>query len=318
MRNKILIFLFSIISWNGFSQDDHLEPDDGYFDLQKYSYEYYSKIRSILFKGLSDSPEIRYFVKPSFDTEYVLQIEYDRDNDNYFIVFQRAKESIWYKKDKQNIIVEIKRNRISKGDVELIKDLYINAIKKTQFIERDIIGLDGTTYVFTVFDFGLKTGQTRSPKKDTKMDELIHISEKLIGETKAMDFLGLSHRLKNKIKELSDRIALSNEESELHLRNFVRDTILSYLNKNLTISSDDLQRASGKIKSVIRQKESGVKWIDNWYYNYGERKIRRKFKNALTNLDLSFLDLETNLLLKLDFRYDEKSNNLILPKNDLW
>ena len=330
MKDKIIILLFSIIYLNGFSQKDHLEPVGGYFDLYEYEHEYFSNIRSILFKDLSDSPEIRYFVRPSFDTEYVLQIEHDRDSDKYFIVFHRAKQSIWSTEDKQSIAVVKRQNRISKSDVDLIKDLYINAIKKTKYIESDLIGLDGTTYLFTVFDFGLKTGQTWSPREGTKMHELTLISEKVIGETKATNFLGLSPKIKNRIKHLSDRLALSNEDREVHLKEYARDTILSYLNENLSIDSKDLQRTSGyfeyayhyksngKIKSVIRQKENGVKWLENWYYNYEEKKTRKKFKNVLSNLDLSFLDLETDLLLKMDFRYDEKSEKIILPKNNLW
>lgn len=330
MKENFLILLFTILSLNGFSQNDHLEPVSGYFDLYEYRHEYYSNIRTILFEGLSDSPKIRYFVRPSFGTEYVLQIEYDSENDKHYIVHHRAKQSIWYSKNKQRIEVKKSRKRISKSDTELIKNLYINAVKKTKYIESDLIGLDGTTYVFTVFDNGLKTGQTWSPRKDTKMHELAQISEKLIGETKATDLLGLSLMIKKRIKQLSDRFALSNEDKEVNLREYARDTILSYLNENLTIDSEDLQRtggyfnykyyykSNGKIKSVIRQKENGAKWIENWFYNYEERKTRKKFKQVLSKLNLAFLDLETDILLKMDYRYDKKTKKIIFPNNDLW
>jgi len=330
MKEKIIILLFTIFYLNGFSQNDHLEPVEGYFDLHESSNKYYSNIKAILFKGLSEYPEIRYFVTPSFGTEYVLQIEHQRDSNKYYIVFNRAKQSIWGTKDKQSIEVKTSRKRISKKDVELIKGLYTNAIKKTKYIENDLIGFDGSTYVFTAFDFGLKTGQTWSPKRDTKMYELVQISEKLIGKTKATNLFGLSLTTKNRIKKLSDRIALSNEDKEVQLREYARDTILSYLNKSVTVDFEDLQRtdgyfnykyyykSNGKIKSVKMQKEIGAKWIENLFYNYYEKKTRKKFEKALSNLNLAFLNLETDILLKLDFRYDKKTKKIILPDNDLW
>ncbi len=208
MKQKFILLLFSIISINAFSQDDHLEPVSGYFDLYEYKYQYYSNIKSILFKDLYDSPEIRYFVRPSFTPEYVLQIEYNREKKIYYIVFHKAQKSIWYTKKKKSIKVKKTRKKISKKDVELIKKLYINAIKKTKYGQKDISYFDGITYTFTVANKGLKSGETHSPKQNTKMYELIQINEKIIKDIEGI-FVGLSPSIKKRIKKLSDKIALS-------------------------------------------------------------------------------------------------------------
>jgi len=207
MKIKIVPFLFLLISLNGFAQNDHLEPVDGYFDMYNYRYEYYGNIRSILFNGLSESPEVRYFVLPSFETEYVLQVERGRDTKNQVIV-KRAKQSIWYTKDKSTIEVETWKNSLSQKDVDLIKQLYHNAIMKTQFVGHNTSGADGTRFYFSVNNLGLNTGQTWSPSGDTKMGKLTQISEKLMEEVKSTTFAGLSTSLRSQIKELTAALFL--------------------------------------------------------------------------------------------------------------
>ena len=60
--------------------DDHLKPVGGIYDIYDFEFEYYSKVRKVLFNGLTDSPEIRFQVIPSFIPESVLDIEFDRKN----------------------------------------------------------------------------------------------------------------------------------------------------------------------------------------------------------------------------------------------
>ena len=67
--------------------DDHLVPVEGMFDIYDYRFDYYSKIRTILFNGLSDSPEIRFLVKPSFTPESMLSIEIDRETGKYYVYY---------------------------------------------------------------------------------------------------------------------------------------------------------------------------------------------------------------------------------------
>ena len=70
---------------NAQEKDDHLTPIRGVFDISDSSFDYYSKIRTLLFKGLSDSPEISLLINPSFTPESVLNIEVDRETNKYYI-----------------------------------------------------------------------------------------------------------------------------------------------------------------------------------------------------------------------------------------
>lgn len=202
MKRTVLPILFSLVSLVGFAQNDHLEPIGGYFDMYSHQYEYYANIRSILFKGMLDNPVLRYFVIPSFTTEYVVQVDRGEANNNYYINVRRGKQSIWYEKDKSKIEVEKWRNSISSEDVELIKQLYRNAILKTQYVVRNSIGLDGTSYYFTVNDMGPMSGQTWGPR-GSNMKKLVDISEAIMNEAKSSTFVGLSAPLRAQIKELT-------------------------------------------------------------------------------------------------------------------
>jgi len=203
MKHTILVILFSLVSLAGFAQNDHLEPIGGYFDMYSHQYEYYANIRSILFKGMLDNPVLRYLVIPSFETEYVLQVDRGEANNKYYINVRRGKQSIWYEKDKSKIEVEKWRNSISLEDLELIKQLYRNAILKTQYVVRNTIGMDGTRYYFSVNDMGSMSGQTWSPGKGSTMEKLVNISEAIMNEAKATTFVGFSAPLRAQIKELT-------------------------------------------------------------------------------------------------------------------
>jgi hypothetical protein len=196
MNKLILLFL---IAFSGITQaqtdDDHLEPVNGTFDIYNFQFEYYSKVRKILFRDLSDNPEIRFMTMPSFSPENVLQIECDRDRKNYYCTFHICDNIIWYNKDKdwENITVKKYRKAIEKQSAELIKSLYELAISQTRFYKikknenGDVlvtIRADGNDYYFSVNKYGQKSGTVWSPGKNTKMAELVAISNELIEKTK--------------------------------------------------------------------------------------------------------------------------------------
>ena len=141
MKGNILLILFSFICLNGLAQKleslsnypDHLEPVGWNFGTVN---DYYVNIRSILFKGLPYDLQVRYLVIPSFQTEYVMQIDRDNVTKKYYVNVRRAKQSIWKTEDKSTVEVEKWRNIISQEDVDLIKQLYSNAIMKTQYIKK--------------------------------------------------------------------------------------------------------------------------------------------------------------------------------------
>lgn len=105
MKTKIhLILLFCLINCftaqsQLFLMYDGLNPNDNYFDLPKYRLEYYQKIKEKLYVGLEEDFHVRMLVRPSFDAEYVFQIDRDIKNDeadSFVVRFQKAKSNLWY------------------------------------------------------------------------------------------------------------------------------------------------------------------------------------------------------------------------------
>lgn len=182
----VLLCSFGIV--NAQNKEDHLEPVGGIFDMYDFQFEYYSKVRKILFDGLTDRPEIRFQVMPSFTPEDVLDIEFDRGKDVYYMVYHIAEQMIWHNKQSENIEIERFRIVIDKESVKLIKSLFSNAIAQVRFrplvVEggKVTVGTDGINYYFTVneHEAGIKSGKVWSPERGTKMDRLVAIGNKLI------------------------------------------------------------------------------------------------------------------------------------------
>lgn len=183
-----LVLVFNIGVINAQNKGDHLEPVGGIFDGYDFQFEYYSKVRKILFDGLTDRPEIRFQVMPSFTPENVLHIEFDRGKDVYYMVYHIAEQMIWHNKQSENIEIERFRIVIDKESVKLIKSLFSNAIAQVRFrppvVEggKVIVGTDGVDYYFTINEHegGIKSGKVWPPKRGTKMDRLVAIGNKLI------------------------------------------------------------------------------------------------------------------------------------------
>jgi len=204
-KSKIAkIFVLIAFSWNTvLAQNEHLEPANGLFSLYDFQFEYYSQVRTVLFKGLDDSPEIRFLVMPSFSPENVLDIEYNREIEKYYIIYRICDKMIWYNDTwAKTKIVEYKKE-IAKESVELIKDLFGTAILNAKFPEDDIMGVDGADYYFTINKYGLKTATIWSPDKGTKMAKLVKIGYDLIDLAKNDDkIIELSEELKKDIVNL--------------------------------------------------------------------------------------------------------------------
>ena len=206
MKNLLLIIFFGLLFnvQNIQSQNDHLEPTHSILDEGKLLGDYYTLIKKILMNEMSDYPKIRFLIIPSFSTEEVLAIE--EKNNKYFIVHHKAENSIWYTKSKKEDINILKKNiEISKEDMELILELFRSAVRNAKFPNENTIGFDGTTYYFTVEDFGLKTGKTWSPNTGSKMNKLVEIGNSLIELTKSSEnkkSIELQTELIHKIKTL--------------------------------------------------------------------------------------------------------------------
>ena len=202
-----LIFLSFIEPIKAQEKRDHLEPVGGIYDIYDFEFEYYSKVRKVLFNGLTDTPEIRFQVMPSFTPENVLDIEFDRDDTKYYIVYHICDKMIWYNKEWDKVKVEKYKTEIDKVSVELIKSLFDKAIAQTKFSEDETKGFDGANYYFSINKFGLKSGTVWSPSDGTRMRKLVDIGYGLIKLAKSKEELvTIDNDLRKKIENLIRQI----------------------------------------------------------------------------------------------------------------
>ncbi|WGF93989.1 hypothetical protein [Aequorivita marisscotiae] len=210
MKNRLLIILFGLLFCipNVNAQNDNLEPVESIFDDYDFQFEYYSLIRKVLMNGMSDYPEVRFLIIPSFSVEEVVAIE--KENEKYFIVHHKMSKSIWYTdKNKEKIKVKKKKVEISESDMKLYKELFKKAITHRKYPDKEIMGLDGVNYYFSVADRPLKTGTVWSPKSGSKMDRLKEVGYSLISlanDTKEDEKVELKTELIERIKKLTTEI----------------------------------------------------------------------------------------------------------------
>lgn len=305
---------------------------------------YNSKLKEILFKGLPDYFDVQYFSTPSFDAERVLVIRKGK------IFYHIAKQSIWgtyYKEitDRTDTIkiktdkIEVDRftNKISEENAELLNKLYRLAISRARYLiftpdelKRLVIGNDGTSHSFSISNSGIKEGTTWSPDTDSRMFRLVEIHKdliKVIKRTTLNSEIVLPSKLEENIKKLIDEINLSDLDFEKETSSKIKDTIVSHLNKNLPIKeliddgysyvADDLifTISDGKIKKVKEQEpyyDTDYSKFRNWFNNLFDKKVSKHYNRALKDLDLTYLNLELDLKVYIDFELDKK--DFILTK----
>ena len=210
-----LILLCNIGITTAQNRGDNLEPVRGIFNIYDYQFEYYSRVRKVLFSGLLDRPEIRFQVMPSFTPENVLDIEFDRDNNKYYIIYHICEQTIWYNEKWEKVKVSKFKTEIDKESVKLIKSLFSKAIAQVRFPptveegEMITVGTDGTTYYFTVneYGYGIKSGYVWSPRNGTKMNKLVAVGNKLIELAKSnKEIVKFDDKLQKEIEELIDEL----------------------------------------------------------------------------------------------------------------
>jgi len=186
------------------NRNDHLEPVDGIFSINNYQFEYYSKVRKILFDGLTERPEIRFQVMASFTPEAVLDVEFARRNKKYYMIYHICEEMIWNNEQWENTKVEKFKTEIDKESVDFIKSLFDTAIMQVKFPEKEMIGFDGTRYYFSV---NKKAGTVWSPSAGTKMNKLVNMGYKLIELTKSeKEIVKIDEELQKEMEELIDEL----------------------------------------------------------------------------------------------------------------
>jgi hypothetical protein len=207
MRTHLLLVLFAVlfIIPPANAQNDNLQPVESIFDEYDFRFKYYALVRMILMNEMSEKPEIRFLIIPSFSVEEVVAIE--QRNDKYYIVHHKMKKSIWHtEKNREEIGVEKKEVEISKSDMELYKELFKIAVRNRKYPDEEVFGFDGTNYYFSISDKQLKTGTTWSPSDQSKIGALTNIGKsliELITSTKENSIVKLEPELIERIKKLT-------------------------------------------------------------------------------------------------------------------
>jgi len=197
----------------GYSEE-HLVPVCGFFDVYDGRFAYYSKIRQVLFAGLSDNPEIRFQIIPSFSPECVLDIEFVRNSNKYFMNYHQCEPMLWRNLEKpEKVKVKKYRKEIKKESVDLIKSLFDVSITQVRYWEipkGDVeftVMADGIGYFFTLGWHGFRSGYTRSPSEGTKMKKLVDIGYELIELAKSnKKIVAIDDKLQVKIENLINEL----------------------------------------------------------------------------------------------------------------
>ncbi len=200
MKSKLLLLIFFILTYASFAQTgtkkdeswgdyvdrkakefDHLEPADSYFDYFQYRVEYHNKIRSFLLDTLNTRPLVIMLVLASFSNEYVINLE--KLEGAYLVTKVTTDKSIWYTENPEEINVIASTHYISKNLADQVNELFEIALNQTKYNNDGILGTDGTNYYFTATgNFGRRTSSKWSPRKGTKIYELVRLTELLVSE----------------------------------------------------------------------------------------------------------------------------------------
>lgn len=207
MKKSIFVFILLLGFQNSFSQN--LEPNNSIFEIFDFQYEYYSKIRTELFEDLDYAPEVRLVVLPSFSPEYIFQIEKIKNNNHFLAILRFPEIKIYGTVEHGPVKNSINEytSTIEKEDVEILKKVYLNSIRKAHYPIKDGMGLDGTSYFLSAWDYGLKSATIWSPR-DTINQTIISITEDLIEQLKkGKNKISISQKDKDLLLAISEKLS---------------------------------------------------------------------------------------------------------------
>lgn len=206
MKLKLVLLLFILpLFCKAQTENDHLEPIGSVWELFDYQFEYYPRVRKVLYEGLTDKPEIRFLVISSFTPENVLDIQQDRENWKYFLIYHIVEKPIWNNENWENVEVKEYKVEIDGKSVERIKGLFLKAILQTKYKSEIEKGIDGENYHFFAWDYGVKSGEIWSPSEGMKprMTKLVEIGNDLIELAKTgKEKVSFDKKFINKIERL--------------------------------------------------------------------------------------------------------------------
>jgi len=295
MKPKILlIFVFFLFSFNSFCQNP--EPNKSIFELYNYQLEYYSKIRATLLEGLNDNPKVRFLVLPSFEEEYVFQIDGDKNSKNLFATLNLAKRSIWSSKNKTKLKPLKYKATISNDDSNLLHLVFSSFINKIHYEIKikKIDYTDGISYYLSVRDGGLKSGKIRAPKPNFHV--LINVVDDLIRQLR----IGKSNILISQKNQIELNKILINENvspdiSEYKLLLKINKIIANSRNRyNEKLNLEDIPKLDSYLKKLSAKLLQQISY-DNLTLN-SCMKIIKEFEQDFI---ITFFETE-DILLKAD------------------
>lgn len=304
MKTKIhLILLFCLINCftaqsQLFLMYDGLNPNDNYFDLPKYRLEYYQKIKEKLYVGLEEDFHVRMLVRPSFDAEYVFQIDRDIKNDeadSFVVRFQKAKSNLWYAEENyKKVNIKKDQARINKDDAELVKNAFVKLIETTRYERSDFDIYDGTNYLLSAFEYGVGdvSGNVKSPR-DNEIKALVDIVEDLIKQTKSKRNIKLSEEAKSKLSNIIEQIEKNPTSADYELMSRIVKVIEnnkeSYCSK---LTESNRLHVEDALQVIQDPKQFA-------YYNFDKSTL----KNFIESIEEEFVEFNT---------FDEDSKNEML------
>ena len=316
MKLNLICILF--LSQFIFGQN-HLEPAKNYFDLYDYQYEYYGKVKSLLLNGLDDRPKIRLLVFPSFSKEYIFQIENDENSTEYYniIVKEPTEGSIWGITEGNpdfNINVTTYTSKLKKEDYTLLYQLIYPAIIKTKFRTDNSSGLDGTTYLLSIWDSGIKSSKTWSPR-NPNLKELIFILETVADKARKNKEISFSKDFKQTITILTQKLnkKLTHQEIEFLLNFNKRIFQIKEDYRSIIISSDlenfyeQLDRIHDEIQTLVI--ENGI------YYSQIDDLLNLEARYLFNDLDT---EEELNEVELEKYRERIKNDNPIFKLKEIY
>ncbi|MGB6083158.1 hypothetical protein [Moheibacter sp.] len=316
MKLNLICILF--LSQFIFGQN-HLEPAKNYFDLYDYQYEYYGKVKSLLLNGLDDRPKIRLLVFPSFSKEYIFQIENDENSTEYYniIVKEPTEGSIWGITEGNpdfNINVTTYTSKLKKEDYTLLYQLIYPAIIKTKFRTDNSSGLDGTTYLLSIWDSGIKSSKTWSPR-NPNLKELIFILETVADKARKNKEISFSKDFKQTITILTQKLnkKLTHQEIEFLLNFNKRILQIKEDYRSIIISSDlenfyeQLDRIHDEIQTLVI--ENGI------YYSQIDDLLNLEARYLFNDLDT---EEELNEVELEKYRERIKNDNPIFKLKEIY
>ncbi len=197
--NELFILIFVLNFGISNAQNDHLEPINETFNSNS------DFLNNSLFKDLSQSPRFRVTVFPSFDSNYVLSLEKNKENGKKYLIYQILIEHNY---TFEKFDIKKYSQEISNETEDLLFNLFLRAISNTKYGEMEMPGNDGTDYFFTINDIQSRSGKTWSPEYNSKMGKLISIVKEITNTLKVKDrnTLILSKELVERIKKLTTEL----------------------------------------------------------------------------------------------------------------